>query len=254
MQSAKNLVEESHTFSRPSMLLPPSSFIIPCLNEADSIRDVLVTIENIRDSFEALEVILVDNGSEDGSIDRALEFDVKVVHCGRRGYGSTLRAGIANATHDNVVFADADNTYDWCDAVPLVATLVGHQFDLVVGNRLGSGLEKCAMPFLNRHLGTPALSYLITLLFGQGKGTIVRDCNGGMRAFKRSAFESWATQSNGMEFASEMIARALLAGARYSERPVKYRKSPPNRKSHLRPFRDGARHLRELLSIYFEHK
>lgn len=230
--------------------LPPCSFVIPCLNEAESLGLVLKKIASLRTAFISLEVILVDNGSSDGSIEHAREFGVRVLHCEARGYGSALRKGIANASNEIVVFADADNTYDWAESIPLVQTLVDERLDLVVGNRLRGSLEPEAMPFLNRWLGTPLLSFLITLLFGLSRATIVGDCNGGMRAFRRAPFDGWGTRSTGMEFASEMIVRALLTGARYRELPITYRRPLPGRKSHIRRWRDGLRHLREILYLF----
>lgn len=230
--------------------LPACTFVIPCLNEANSLPGVLKTIEKVRSRFQELEVILVDNGSSDDSAATASRFGVKIFFCAERGYGSAIRAGVFRASHAIVVFADADNTYDWTDSVDLVSSLLKQNLDLIVGNRYTDRLESSAMPLLNYYLGTPVLSFLITYFFGSKRGANVRDCNGGMRAFKRDSFVKWKTECSGMEFASEMIVRAILCGAHYAEIPVAYRRADPERKSHLNRWRDGARHIKAIFRIY----
>jgi hypothetical protein len=110
-------------------------------------------------------------------------------------------------------------------------------------------MEPGAMPFTHRWLGTPMLSLLITVFHRFRGNTTVRDCNGGMRAFYKTTFISWNLQSTGMELASEMIIRALRADARYCEVPVSYRRSVEGRVPHLRPLRDGCRHLQQILNL-----
>ncbi len=227
--------------------LPAVSIVLPCLNESLTIQLTLQNIDLLRETFANVEVILVDNGSHDGSIEIAKGLGVRVICCETRGYGATLRKGILAAAHEIIVFADTDATYDLKEAPELVKMLLHAQADLVVGNRLGGRLESGAMPVLHRLLGTPILNLLIAMLHGRRGRIIIGDCNCGFRALKRSAFIKWQTQSDGMEFASEMIVRALRSGSRYAEVPISYRKSSHLRKSNLRPWRDGIRHLNLIL-------
>jgi hypothetical protein len=97
------------------------------------------------------------------------------------------------------------------------------------------------MPWLNRYVGSPALSGLLNLFFG----TSVGDVHCGMRAFTRDAYHRLALKTTGMEFASEMVARAARIKLRIVEVPVDYH--PRAGASKLRRYRDGWRHLRFLL-------
>lgn len=228
--------------------LPACSVVLPCLNEAGSLARVLRSTFLIAAEFEDLEVIVVDNGSDDGSADVARGYaGVRVVDCPQRGYGRAIRAGIEASRNEIVIFADADGTYDLSEAPALARSLRREAADLVVGNRLRGKMDRFAMPALHRYFGTPLLSALITFRYGRERGVRIGDCNGGMRALKKSAYTNWQMRASGMEFASEMIVQALLSGATYAEVPISYHRPGSDRQSHLRPLRDGFRHLRLIL-------
>jgi len=223
------------------------SFVIPCLNEAATLAEVLSKIEQLRRGPLAerqTEVIVCDNGSTDGSDQIAQQQGATVVHCAKRGYGAALKAGIERASGQVVVFADADNTYDWLETPGLIDELEkGH--DLVVGSRLDGKIWPGAMPFLHRYVGTPVLNFFLNLLYARGKGRI-RDCNSGFRCFRRESFLSWGVRSDGMEFASEMLVKALKAEARISHVPVSLYPDRKGRAPHLQRWRDGMRHLLQI--------
>ncbi len=100
-------------------------------------------------------------------------------------------------------------------------------------------MEPNAMPLLNRYLGNPSLSLLGRVLFRCD----VRDFHCGIRAFRREQIAALKLKQTGMEFASEMIVMASLAKLRIGQIPVHFRKDGRNRPPHLRPWRDGWRHL-----------
>jgi glycosyltransferase involved in cell wall biosynthesis len=186
------------------------------------------------------EVVVSDNGSQDGSEFQASRAGARVVHESVRGYGSALRAGIRAAQGEYIVMLDADGSYDLGAIAPMVAALRAGA-DLVMGNRFTGHLAPGAMPWLNRHVGSPLLSWLLNLFFG----TSVGDVNCGMRAFTRDAYHRMALKTTGMEFASEMVARAARIKLNIAEVPVDYH--PRAGESKLRRYRDGWRHLRFLL-------
>ncbi len=219
------------------------TILMPCLNEAATVGACVdAGIAALRASGTAGEVVVADNGSTDGSREIAAAHGARVVPVDELGYGAALGAGIAAARGRYVVMADADQSYDFLQAGAYLAKL-REGYDLVMGNRFQGGIAPGAMPALHRHLGNPVLSGLGRLFFGSPVG----DFHAGMRGFRREAILGLDLRTTGMEFASEMIVRASLAGLRITEVPTTLSPDRRGRPPHLRTWRDGWRHLRFLL-------
>jgi glycosyltransferase involved in cell wall biosynthesis len=219
------------------------SVVLPCLNEAETLAACVTKAQSsMNDLGIDGEVVVADNGSTDGSQDIARGLGARVVDVPVRGYGSALLGGITAARSEFVVMADADNSYDLSQLAPFVDALRGGA-DLVMGNRFLGGIERGAMPRLNRYLGNPVLTKVGRLLFRSPSG----DFHCGMRAFRRSSILSLGLRTGGMEFASEMVVRATLAKLDIVEVPVTLSPDGRTRAPHLKPWRDGWRHLRFLL-------
>jgi len=228
---------------------PSFAFVIPCLNEEKTLPLVLDKIKKVCSrelkSFNT-EIIVSDNGSTDRSVETAISKEVKVVHCAENGYGAAINFGVLNTNADYVIFADADDTYDFRESSKFVnEALKG--VDLIIGNRLNDVVSRKAMPFLHRRVGTPTLNFIINFLYGK-KDNKIYDCNSGFRCFRRESFLKWNIKSTGMEFASEMLAKALKHNARISHVPVKLHQDLPGRVPHLKTWRDGMRHLLQIIS------
>jgi hypothetical protein len=184
------------------------------------------------------EVVVVDNGSEDGSGTLARLAGARVVDEPRRGYGSAYLAGFAEARGDYIVMIDADLTYDF-EEIPRFVRELESGAELVMGNRM-QAVEPGAMSMLSR-IGNPLLSGFLNLLFR----TPVSDAHCGMRALRRDVLPTLALQATGMELASEMVIRAARGGLEIRELPIALH--PREGDSKLSPFRDGWRHLRLML-------
>jgi glycosyltransferase involved in cell wall biosynthesis len=216
---------------------------MPCLDEAESVAEcVRRAQEGLRAAGADGEVIVADNGSTDGSQEIALSLGARVVDVPRKGYGAALMGGFEAAKGDFIVMGDADASYDFSSLGPFVERLRAGD-DLVMGNRFRGGIAEGAMPFLNRHLGNPVLSFVGRLFFGSKIG----DFHCGLRAFRRDVLPKLGLQSEGMEFASEMVVKATLGQLQISEVPTTLSPALRSRAPHLRPWRDGWRHLRFLL-------
>ena len=214
--------------------------VIPCLNEAESIeRCVAAARSALEAGGLAGEVVVADNGSDDGSPDLARDAGARVVHEPRKGYGSAYLAGFAAARGEYIVMADADLTYDFGEIPRFVARL-DEGAELVMGDRM-KGIQPGAMPWLHRYIGNPVLTGILNLFFRTG----VRDAHCGMRALRRDVLPRLDLRTTGMEFASEMVIRAGKAQLDIEELPIDYH--PREGESKLSSFRDGWRHLRFLL-------
>lgn len=225
------------------------TIVMPCLNEAKTLPIAVAT------AMEALavlrkrhrlsgEVVVSDNGSTDGSQSVARSLGARVVHCVRRGYGAALTHGILQSSGRYVVMGDADGSYDFREAVPMVEKL-SEGWDLCMGSRFKGEIKPGAMPWKNRRIGNPALTGLLNLFFRSG----LSDAHSGLRAFTRAAFLRIYPTSQGMEFASELVIKATLLGLSRTEVPITLHPDGRDRAPHLRPWRDGWRHLRYLVML-----
>jgi glycosyltransferase involved in cell wall biosynthesis len=216
------------------------SVVIPCLNEAQSIEACVRSARGVLSEHQILgEVIVADNGSEDDSVALAAAAGASVVHEERRGYGSAYLAGFAAASGTYIITADADQTYDFVEIPRFVAALENGA-DMVIGNRMNN-IVPGAMPWLHRYIGNPVLSGFLNLLYRSG----IHDAHCGMRALRRDALPKLRLRSTGMEFASEMVVRAVKEDLTIAEFDIEYR--PREGDSKLSSFRDGWRHLKLLL-------
>ncbi|MDB4662617.1 glycosyltransferase family 2 protein [Verrucomicrobiales bacterium] len=223
------------------------TFVFPCLNEAGSLQSCIRAVrESLDKAGDKLnyEIVVADNGSTDDSAKIALEEGARVVPVDQRGYGAALRGGIEAAQGEYVMFADADSTYLYENALTLYDKAIECDADMSIASRMTGEIESGAMPWLHRRLGTPVLTGLINLLF-KGK---LSDCNSGFRCIRKSAYESWGIRASGMEFASELLIKALKHKAKMVEIPSGLRRGPEGRVAHLQTWRDGMRHLLFILS------
>jgi hypothetical protein len=141
-----------------------------------------------------------------------------------------------------VIMADADDSYDLENLAPFIDRLRSG-CDLVMGNRFAGGIQPGAMPPLHRYLGNPVLTSIGRHFFR----TPARDFHCGMRGFRRTSAIRMNLRTTGMEFASEMVVKASLLNMVVAEVPTRLFPDGRARAPHLRPWRDGWRHLRFLL-------
>jgi len=216
---------------------------MPCLNEAETLAQCINKAnEWISHSGISSEVLIADNGSTDGSQKIAESLGARVVTVTQRGYGSALFHGSIAALGDWIIMGDSDDSYDFSNLNPFVDKLQ-EGFELVMGNRFLGGIAPGAMPWKNRYIGNPVLTWVGRLLFK----CPAKDFHCGIRGYTKSAFEKMDLRTTGMEFASEMVIKANLFGMRITEVPTTLSKDGRSRPPHLRPWRDGWRHLRFML-------
>jgi hypothetical protein len=221
--------------------LPSVSIVMPCLDEEETVGTcVEKALGWLTRTGRPGEVLVIDNGSSDRSVEVATAAGARVIHERRRGYGQAYLRGFAEARSEYIVMGDSDDTYDFSDLDALIAPLNAGA-DMVLGNRFSGGIAAGAMPWAHRYVGSPIINFVIRLFFG----TRIGDSQSGLRAFRRSVADQLGLRSSGMELASEMIVSAARAGLRIEEVPAPY--AIRRGESKLSTLRDGWRHLRFLL-------
>ena len=218
--------------------------VLPCLNERDAVGlCVADAIHAMKGAGIDGEVLVVDNGSTDGSGEVATAAGARVMHETRRGYGRALRTGFENARGEVVVMADADGTYDMAKIPEITRPVLAGEVDLLLATRL-DGATSETMPFLHRYLGTPVITFLTSRAGGR---KLTKDSQTGYRAFRRDQMLSLGLVGNGMELASEMLIKSARADLRIGNIEGGY--SPRIGESKLDTWSDGWRHLKLILLL-----
>lgn len=223
------------------------SIVIPCLNEEDTVGTCVdKAFSNLKKLKISGEVILSDNGSSDNSVSIAKSKGAKIINVKNKGYGAALKTGIENSKGKYILFADADNSYDF-NQIDKFYNELKKGNDLVQGCRLESGggkIEKGAMPFSHRYFGTPLLSFVARLFYKLP----FKDIFCGMRAFKKETYLKSSHISDGMVFAIENLIKLKNFGDNVKEVPINfYKDGRVNTKNHLSTINDGLRSLKLLL-------
>lgn len=228
---------------------PDVSIIMPCLNEVGSLPHCITNAKAALALIEkeyglSGEIVIADNGSTDGSQALSESLGARVVPVARRGYGAALIGGCEGAHGRFLLMGDADGSYDFTDGVAMIGRLA-QGADLCMGSRFAGGIAPGAMPWKNRYIGNPVLTGILNLFFRSG----IEDAHCGIRAITKVAFTQCGLSSSGMEFASEMVVKASLLNLKIDQVPATLSPDLRERAPHLRPWRDGWRHLRYLLML-----
>jgi glycosyltransferase involved in cell wall biosynthesis len=221
------------------------SIVIPALNEAGNMRPVMDSIpfERLAELGWNTEVVVVDNGSTDGTGEIARSLGAKVVFQPERGYGNAYKAGFDAARGDVIATGDADCTYPFDTLPELLGILVGKDLEFLTTDRLHPANRESMK---NSHfVGNHVLSAVSRLLFRHR----FRDSQSGMWVFRRYVWSGLDVRSPGMAFSQEIKNDAARAGFRLLEVPIEYRMRGGQVK--LNAISDGLSNLAGLFAHRF---
>lgn len=216
------------------------SVIVPAFNEAEAIEDTIAELRAMFESagFADAEIVVVDDGSTDGTADLAEKTGVKVVrHPKNAGYGRSLKDGIHAAKHDIIAITDADGTYP-NHMIPELLAPMARGFHMVVGARTGEAYRESALKQPLRAI----LRWLVEFTAGQS----IPDPNSGLRVFRKSDIVGFFPHlSNAFSFTSSSTLGYMMTGLFVHYVPIPYAKRVG--KSKVKLFRDSLRTLQYIL-------
>jgi hypothetical protein len=221
---------------------PVLTVVLPTLDEEAGIAEC---IERIKTAVRRLGVpaeILISDSSSDRTPEIARRMGAIVVEPDRAGYGYAYRYAFERARGDYIAMGDADTTYDFEELPDLVDELVAADADVVLGSRLDGEIKSGAMPALHQYVGNPLLTAFLNGFYKAG----VSDAHSGFRVFTTEAYDALELDSDGMEFASEMIMDATAKDLEIAEVPITYHEREGE--ATLESFRDGWRHVKFMLT------
>ncbi len=219
---------------------PEISVVLPCKDEEQALLACIQQIKKTIDKNNLSAEIIVSDSSVDRSPEIAKNENVILLKHDKEGYGIAYLEAFKIAKGKYIFMADADCTYDFSE-IPNFISELKNGYDLIIGNRLSGEIEKGAMPWPNRYIGTPMLSFILKIFFRAD----IKDSQSGMRAIKKEALEKLNLRTVGMEFASEMIVKAIKNNLKIKELPISYYRRVGNSK--LKPFSDAWKHIRFML-------
>ena len=229
----------------PDQQVDPShvAFVIPAMNEQGAVGEV---VRRALATGCAAEVIVVDDGSTDGTAAEAEAAGARVVRLGvNRGKGAALRAGAQASERSILLFLDADGQDDPAEAQRLLAE-IARGADLVIGSRFLGTLHPGAITPVNR-VANLALTHGMSALYGAR----ITDSQAGFRAIRREAFLAMPLRARHYDVETEVLARALRGGLKVVEVPVS---RSPRAAGHTKMHRvvTGLRIARAMVRTRFE--
>ncbi|WP_246988346.1 glycosyltransferase family 2 protein [Halorientalis marina] len=220
---------------------PVLSVVMPTLNEQEGIGECILRVQRAVMELGLPTEVIISDSSTDRTPEIAREMGAIVVEPDKPGYGYAYRYGFEHVRGKYIVMGDADTTYDFEQIPRLLDPILEDRADIVMGSRLDGEIKPGAMPMLHKYIGNPLLTKFLNTFYDAG----VSDAHSGFRVFTRDALDRMDLESDGMEFASEMVMDAGARGLRIEEVPIVYHEREGEET--LDSFRDGWRHVRFML-------
>lgn len=220
--------------------------LIPCYNESKTIAKV---VSDYKKALPEADIYVYDNNSKDGTDEIARNAGAIVRYETKQGKGNVIRTMFRDIDADCYLMIDGDDTYPAENAREMCEYVLNDNVDMVIGDRLSSTyFKENKRPFHN--FGNKMVRKLINIIF---KNTI-NDIMTGYRAFSYKFAKTFPILSKGFEIETEMSIHAVDKNFTLKEIPVQYRDRPSGSVSKLNTYRDGARVLKTIASLFKEYK
>jgi glycosyltransferase involved in cell wall biosynthesis len=222
-----------------------TTVLIPCLNEEMTVAKV---VKDFRKELPKADIIVYDNGSADKTVARAKAAGAVVRLAPRKGKGNAMKKMLEEVDSDIYILVDGDDTYDAKSVKKLMAPVLNHQADMVVGTRLES-FRKEEKRFLH-NIGNRIILWQMHFCFP----CKITDMLSGYRVFTRDVAKSINLMSSGFTVETEMTIKTLENGFMIKEIPCPYKERPKGSKSKLSSFSDGWFILTTILSLFRDYR
>jgi len=226
--------------------MPKIAIIIPCYNEAITIKNV---IEDCKKYLPQAEVYVCDNNSTDNTVDIAKQFGATIRYEYRQGKGNVIRKMFREIDADCYVLIDGDGTYPLNCVQEMCNMVLKEDIDMVIGDRLSTTyFQKNKRPFHN--FGNRLVRFVINKIFKSH----LKDIMSGYRVMNKFFVKSFPVLSQGFEIETEMTIHALDKKFVIKEIPINYTDRPDGSVSKLNTFSDGILVLKTIFMLFKDYK
>ena len=220
--------------------------LIPCYNESKTIEKV---VKDYKQALPEADIYVYDNNSKDGTDEVARKAGAIVRYETKQGKGNVIRTMFRDIDADCYLMIDGDDTYPAENAREMCEYVLNDNVDMVIGDRLSSTyFQENKRPFHN--LGNKMVRGLINKIFKNN----INDIMTGYRAFSYKFAKTFPILSKGFEIETEMSIHAIDKNFTLKEIPVQYRDRPAGSVSKLNTYKDGARVLKTIATLFKEYK
>lgn len=220
--------------------------LIPCYNESKTIEKV---ITDYKKALPEADIYVYDNNSTDGTDEIARNAGAIVRYETKQGKGNVIRSMFREIEADCYLMIDGDDTYPAEDAKRMCDYVLNENVDMVIGDRLSSTyFTENKRPFHN--FGNRIVRWSINTIFRSK----INDIMTGYRAFSYQFVKSYPVLSKGFEIETEMTIHAIDKNFTLKEIPVQYRDRPEGSVSKLNTYRDGAKVIKTIATLFKEYK
>ena len=220
--------------------------LIPCYNESKTIEKV---VKDYKETLPEADIYVYDNNSKDGTDEIARKAGAIVRYETKQGKGNVIRTMFRDIDADCYLMIDGDDTYPAENAREMCEYVLNDNVDMVIGDRLSSTyFQENKRPFHN--IGNKMVRGLINKIFKNN----INDIMTGYRAFSYKFAKTYPVLSKGFEIETEMSIHAVDKNFTLKEIPVQYRDRPAGSVSKLNTYKDGARVLKTIATLFKEYK